>query len=30
MGKKSIVVEVMKKRLAPCGFQYAEYEGYRW
>ena len=30
MGKKSIVVEVMKKRLAPYGFQYADYEGYRW
>ncbi len=30
MGKKSIVVEVMKKRLVPYGFQYADYEGYRW
>jgi len=30
MGKKSIVIEVMKKRLAPYGFQYADYEGYRW
>ena len=30
MGKKSIVIEVMKKRLASYGFQYADYEGYRW
>jgi hypothetical protein len=30
MGKKSIVVEVMKKRLSPYGFQYAAYGGYRW
>ena len=30
MGKKSIVIEVMKKRLAPYSFQYADYEGYRW
>jgi hypothetical protein len=30
MGKKSIVIEVMKKRLSPYGFQYAVYEGYRW
>ena len=30
MGKKSIVIEVMKKRLAIYGFKYADYEGYRW
>ena len=30
MGKKSIVVDIMKKRLTPYGFQYADYEGYRW
>lgn len=30
MGKKSIVVELMKKRLTSYGFQYADYEGYRW
>ena len=30
MGKKSIVIEVMKKRLSPYGFQYAAYEDNRW
>jgi hypothetical protein len=30
MRKKSIVVEIMEKRLSPYGFHYAEYENYRW
>lgn len=30
MGKKSIVIEIMEKRLSPYGFHYAGYEGYRW
>lgn len=29
MEKKSIVIKVMKKRLAPYGLRYAAYEGYR-
>jgi hypothetical protein len=30
MGKKSIVVEIVEKRLSPYGFHYAAHENYRW
>lgn len=30
MGRKSIVIEIMEKRLSLHGFHYAGYEGYRW
>ena len=30
MGKKSVVVEIMEKRLSPHGFQYVSYNNLIW